>query len=222
MRASRLVPLGHLIAAIPKDRPFTLISASAVGYFGDAGDRLLDEHAPPGHDFLARLAREWEARAASARSPQTRVLTTRFGMVLGAAGGALDDVIAPMRCGLGGILGRGTQWVSWIHEEDLARAILWLLEEPHPQGPVNLCSPHPVRQGDLVRLLARRLQCRVGLPIPAPAVRLTLGGFADVVLASQRMTPKVLLGAGFQFRYPTIEGALSEIFARRGHGVRAG
>jgi uncharacterized protein (TIGR01777 family) len=220
IRESRLVPLGHLVAAIPRDRPFTLISASAVGYFGDAGERLLDERAPPGNDFLARLAREWEARAGRARSPQTRVITTRFGMVLGANGGALEDVAATLRRGLGVVLGRGTQWVSWIHEEDLARAILWLLETPDAQGPANLCSPHPVRQGDLVRTLARRLQCRVGLPVPATAVRMMLGGFADVLLASQRMTPKVLLEGGFQFRYPTLEGALGEILARQGRSAR--
>ena len=161
------------------------------------------------------MARDWEAGARSAETDRTRVTLMRFGMVLGANGGALDQMIKAMRRRIGAIIGRGTQWVSWIHQEDMSRAVLLLLEDRRLDGPINLASPQPQRQADLARNLARLLGCSVGLPTPAGAVRLAAGGFADALLASQRMTPRKLTGAGFEFRYPGIADALAEILDRQ-------
>lgn len=215
IRETRLKPLRHLITAIPGTRPFKLLSASAVGYYGDAGERVLDEHAPAGRDFLARLARDWETTALSAEGGQTRVALMRFGMVLGANAGALDEMIKALRRRIGAVIGRGSQWVSWIHQEDVARAIVFLLQGSHLEGPFNLGSPEPRRQSDLVHGLAQLLGSSVGLPTPARAVRLAAGGFADALLFSQRMTPRALIDAGFDFRYSGVTEALSEILARQ-------
>ncbi len=215
IRQSRIVPLRRLVEALPTERAFTLVSASAVGYYGNAGEREVDESAPPGNDFFAQLAQAWEATADSARGPRTRVVIARFGPVLGANGGVLQEVVKSMRSFVGGILGSGTQWVSWIHEEDLARAILFLMERPTSDGAFNLCTPNPVRQAQMARTLGRLLHRPVGFPTPAPAIRFALGGFADAVLFSQRMRPRRLLEAGFGFRYPTLQEALQEIFARQ-------
>ena len=214
IRQSRLVPLRHLAQALPRERPFTLVSASAVGYYGDTGDREVEESAPAGNDFLAELAQTWEARAESARGAQTRVFTTRFGLVLGAHGGALQEMMKAMRRFLGGILGSGNQWVSWIHQEDLARAMLFLLEDAKADGPYNFSSPNPVRQAEIARTLSRLLHRPAGIPTPGAAVRFALGGFADAVLFSQRMVPRRLLDGGFEFRHPTLPEALAEILER--------
>jgi len=214
IRESRLATLRNLVNAIPQTRPFTLVSTSAVGFYGDAGDRELDESAPGGDDFLGHVAQDWEAAATKARSKNARVLITRFGLVLGAGGGALAEMVKTMRRYMGGILGPGTQWVSWIHQEDLARVIALLVERPELAGVFNCSSPNPVRQAELARTLAQLLNRPVGIPTPAFPVRLALGGFADAVLFSQRMVPKALLDAGFQFRYPALEEALREILQR--------
>jgi hypothetical protein len=140
----------------------------------------------------------------------------RFGMVLGVGGGALEELIKALQRRIGAVIGRGRQWVSWIHQEDVARAVLYLLENDRLEGPFNLASPEPRRQADIVRSLAGQLGCRVGLPTPARAVRLAAGGFADALLASQRMSPEALLEAGFEFRYPDLEEAFAEILSRRG------
>lgn len=214
IRESRLATLRNLVNAIPQTKPFTLLSASAVGFYGDSGDRDLDESAPGGHDFLGHLAHDWEAAATNARGKNARVLITRFGLVLGAGGGVLAEMVKTMRRYMGGILGPGTQWVSWIHQEDLARVIAFLLERPKLGGVFNCSSPNPVRQADLARTLGHLLHRPVGIPAPAFTVRLALGGFADAVLFSQKMVPKALLEAGFQFRYPALEEALREILER--------
>ncbi len=214
IRQSRMVPLRHLVKALPREQPFTLVSASAVGYYGDTGDREVEESAPAGNDFLAELAETWEDRAESARNAQTRVFTTRFGLVLGARGGALGEMMKAMRRFMGGILGSGNQWVSWIHQEDLARAMLFLLENAKADGPYNFSSPNPVRQAEIARTLSRLLHRPAGIPTPGAAVRFALGGFADAVLFSQRMVPRRLLDGGFEFRHPTLPEALQEILGR--------
>lgn len=215
IRQTRMVPLKLLAEAVPGNRPFTLVSASAVGYYGDAGEREVDETAPPGKDFLAQVAQAWEARAESARGAQTRVFTTRFGLVLGANGGALRAMVTAMRRFLGGTLGSGKQWVSWIHQEDLARAMLFLLEAAKADGPYNFSTANPVRQAEIARALGQLLHRPAGIPTPGPAVRFALGGFADAVLFSQRMAPRRLLEAGFEFRHPTLQEALIDILDRR-------
>lgn len=214
IRQSRLLPLAHLIDAIPREREFVLLSASAVGYYGNAGETELDESAPPGDDFLAELARDWEAAALAAASEQCRVATMRFGMVLGAGGGALPEIVRAMRRFMGGILGSGRQWVSWIHQEDLASAVLFLLQQPGARGAFNFGSPRPIRQGDFARTLGRVIHRPAGFPTPPFAIRMAFGGFADAVLFSQRMLPQALTGSGFEFRYPELEPALIEIMER--------
>jgi uncharacterized protein (TIGR01777 family) len=216
IRSSRLLPTALLVEHIPKDRPFTLISASAVGYYGNAGERILDEQGPAGRDYLATVARDWEAAALKASEPGARVIITRFGLVLG-PGGALTEMIKGLSGIKNGVLGNGRQWLSWIHQEDLAQGMLRLLENTTARGAFNFGSPNPVRQGEFARTLGRLMGRTRGFPTPAKALRLALGGFADALLASQRMRPKALLETGFEFHYPKLEAALREILARMRH-----
>ncbi len=211
IRDSRVRTTRNLVAAIPAGRPFTLLSTSAVGIYGDAGERELDESAPPGTDFLARVACDWEAEALRAREKGVRVALMRFGIVLARGGGALEQLEGLSRKFLAGPVGSGRQWFSWIHREDLVRAIEFLLLHPELDGAVNLCAPNPVRQVDVVRTLGKILGRPAVTPAPAFAVRLVLGEFADVVLFSQRMIPKRLQEAGFRFRFPDLELALADL-----------
>lgn len=216
LRETRLLPLRHLCAAIPRGREFTLLSASAVGYYGSPGEREIDEGAPAGSDFLARLAREWEAQALAAEAAGARVIITRLAMVLGAHGGALPEMIRQMHKLTGGIIGSGRQWVSWIHEDDVARAVCHLLQRRESRGAYNLGSPRPVRQIELAGTLGRLIGRPAGMPTPAAMLRLAVGEFAEVLLASQRMQPRRLLEEGFEFRYPELREALQEILQRQG------
>ncbi|MDW7710979.1 MAG: TIGR01777 family oxidoreductase [Deferrisomatales bacterium] len=211
IRESRVRTTRNLVTALPAGKPFSLLSTSAVGIYGDAGDRELDESAPLGDDFLAHVARDWEAEAARARGRGARVALTRFGIVLGPGGGALATLEKVTRRFLGGPVGTGRQWFSWIHREDLVRALLFLLERPDQEGVFNLCAPNPVRQLDVARALGRVLRRPALTPAPALAVRLVLGEFADAVLFSQRMVPRRLQAAGFGFLFPELEPALREV-----------
>ena len=222
IRDSRVLTTRNLVDAVPLDRPFTLFSASAVGVYGDAGERELAETAPPGRDFLARVATEWEKEALRARERGVRVVIGRFGVVLG-PGGALSRMEELARRGLAGPLGSGRQWVSWIHREDAVRAVRFLLERDDLEGVFNLAAPEPVRQAEFVRTAAQLAGRPTGAPVPAFAVRLALGEAAGVVLSSQRMVPRRLLEAGFGFRFPELRPALEEALsakaAGRGDGV---
>lgn len=211
IRESRLATTRHLVDAIPEGRPFTLSSTSAVGIYGDAGERELDESAPLGNDFLARLAQEWEAAALQAEEKGARVVITRFAIVFGEGGGALEQLARVTRWCLGGPVGSGRQWFSWVHRKDLMEAILFLLERPELNGVFNLAAPAPRRQLEVARALGRVLHRPTLLPAPAFGVRLVLGEFADAVLFSQRMTPRRLQEAGFAFRFPELETALHDI-----------
>ncbi len=215
IRESRIRTTRNLVDAIPMGRVFTLVSTSAVGIYGDAGDRVLDEDAPLGQDFLARVAQDWEAEAWQARDRGARVVITRFGVVLGPGGGPLTRLAKMTKRFLGGPVGAGRQWISWIHREDLCRAIRFLLERPDLEGVFNLCSPNPVRQIDLARTLGRVLGRPAFTPAPAFAVRLALGEFASTIVASQRMVPKRLLEAGFEFLFPGLEDALRDILKNK-------
>ncbi|MBI5441768.1 MAG: TIGR01777 family protein [Deltaproteobacteria bacterium] len=214
IRDSRIATTRNLVNALKGRRGFTLVSTSAVGIYGNAGERELDESAPAGTDFLARLAADWEAEALKARSEGVRVVVTRFAIVLGQGGGALEKLALATRLFLGGPIASGRQWFSWIHREDLVRAVLFALESPGLEGPVNLSAPNPVRQAELARTLGKVLQRPALLWAPALAVRLVLGEFADTVLFSQRMVPRRLREAGFAFRYPELEQALRDILKR--------
>ena len=201
--------LATLLAGL-RTPPRALLVASAVGYYGDRGDQLLDETSLPGKGFLADLCRQWETAAQPAVEAGIRVVHLRFGVVLGPGPGALARMLPIFRLGLGGRLGSGRQWMSWISVEDAMRALLFALETPSLVGPVNLTAPSPVTNAEFTRELARQLRRPAFLPAPAFALQLALGQMADeALLASTRAVPSRLLVAGFRFAHPTVDKALA-------------
>jgi uncharacterized protein (TIGR01777 family) len=216
IRQSRIATTKNLVDAIQAmadDTPFTLFSTSAVGIYGDGGEETLSEDSAPGSDFLATVACEWEAQANKATRPGVRVVIGRFAMVLGPDGGALTELVHNARTLRGGPVGGGRQWVSWIHREDLVRAIAYLLGDAGAQGVYNLSSPQPVRQKEMAQTLGRLLKTPSFVPAPALAVRMILGEMADVVLFSQRMESQRIQSAGFTFDHPALGEALHDILA---------
>lgn len=200
--------LATLLAGL-RQPPQTLLVASAVGIYGDRGEELLDETSPPGRGFLANLCRQWEAAVEPAVKAGIRVVHLRMGVVLGAGGGALAQMLPLFRLGLGGKLGSGRQWMSWISLADAIAAVLFALETPALTGPVNLTAPQPVTNAEFTRALARQLRRPAFLPAPAFALRMALGQMADeALLASTRAFPNRLTAAGFRFAHPTLGDAL--------------
>lgn len=190
--------------------PRVLVSASAVGYYGDRGDEILTEQSPPGGGFLAGVARAWEEEAA--RAAPARVVLLRLGVVLARAGGALPRMALPFRLGIGGPIGGGRQWLSWIALDDVVRVVRHALASDHLNGPVNTVSPHPVTQGDFGRALGRVLHRPALAPTPAWVIRLVLGEMgSELLLSSQRVSPGRLLATGFEFEHPDIEECLSHV-----------
>lgn len=193
--------------------PETLIVSSAVGIYGDRGNEILDESAESGSGFLAELCQEWEEAAAPARAAGIRVVHLRTGVILATQGGALAKMLPLFRRGLGGPLGSGHQWMSWIEIDDAVRAILFLLERTEIRGPVNLTAPEPVTNADFTRALAQALHRPAFLRAPAFALRLALGEMArETLLASQRAYPARLAQARFSFSSPGIDKALATLF----------
>ncbi|MDD5475064.1 MAG: TIGR01777 family oxidoreductase [Syntrophales bacterium] len=214
LRSSRLNTTRNLVEALPDSAGhITFFSTSAVGYYGFHGDEELTESSPTGGDFLARLAFHWEMEASRAGEKGARVILTRFGIVLEKNGGALGQMLPLFKYFLGGPLGSGRQWFSWIHMLDLAEAITFLLERPDISGPVNFCSPNPIRNKDLALAIGRRLRRPSFLTAPGFAIRLILGEFGSVLLQGQRVIPRRLMDAGYGFRYPRIEDALKDILS---------
>jgi hypothetical protein len=211
LRESRMLTTRHLVEAMEGGKGNALISTSAIGYYGFHGDENLTEDSPPGGDFLANLARDWEAEAREAEKKGCRVVITRLGIVLGEKGGALGQMIPLFEKFVGGPLGSGQQWFSWVHIEDLARGFLFLLEHPDISGPVNFTAPNSVRNKELARSLGRILGRPAFLPAPGFMLRLILGEFGSILLEGQRVLPHKLLQAGFQFQYPEIDGALRQV-----------
>lgn len=212
LRSSRMDTTRHLVEGLPPDaRHITFFSTSAVGYYGFREDEALDESSPSGDDFLARLASDWETEALRAKDKGARVTLTRFGIVLGPNGGALGQMLPLFKYFLGGPLGSGHQWFSWVHLRDLTDAFIFLLKHPELSGPVNLCSPNPVRNRDLGKAIGRILHRPSFIPAPGFMIKLILGEFGSVLLKGQRVIPRRLLDAGFQFLYPDIEEALKNI-----------
>ncbi len=198
--------LCHVLSSRP---PKLFISASATGYYGDRGDELLTEASPPGQGFLAHVCREWERASQEMAQYGTRTVQTRFGIVLGPDGGALQKLLLPYKLGLGGRLGSGQQWMSWISLTDLIHAIHHILNHPSLQGPINLVSPHPVRQETFSATLASLLHRPRLLPIPACALRFCLGESANsLLLSSGKVQPTKLLASNFPFLYPDLRAAL--------------
>lgn len=219
LRASRIDGTATLSGALAglQRPPAVLVSASAIGYYGAVhGDEWLTEGAPPGSDFLARLCVDWEDAAGTAREAGIRVVHPRFGLVLDRSGGALGRLLPLFRLGLGGVLGPGTQWQSWIAIDDLVAGLMHLLDNTAIDGPVNLVTPGPVRNGDFTRILGAQLHRPALLHVPAWALRAALGEMADVtLLASQRVSADRLVASGFAFRHPALDGALAAILSAR-------
>jgi uncharacterized protein (TIGR01777 family) len=213
IRESRVSTTRNIVEGIPSDpqKQFTFFSTSAVGYYGFCGDVELTEESPHGDDFLARIASEWEGEALKAKGKGARVVITRFGIVMGEKGGALGQMIPLFKKFIGGPIGSGRQWFSWVHIKDLAEAFSFLLKHPEISGSVNVCSPNPVRNKDLAKALGRVLHRPSFLPAPGFMIKLVLGEFGSVILEGQRVIPKRLLDSGFAFQYPEIDKALQEI-----------
>ncbi len=211
IRESRILTTRYLVEAIPPNSGKVLFSTSAVGYYGFHEDEELDEFSPPGNDFLAMIGRDWESEAMRAQEKGVRVIVTRFGIVLGRGGGALQQMITPFRWFVGGPLGSGHQWLSWIHIDDLVEALIHLLGSPDSAGPFNLTSPHPVQNRDFAKTLGRVLRRPSWMPAPALMIRLALGEFGSVILKGQRVIPRRLVESGFSFRYPELEQALRNL-----------
>jgi uncharacterized protein (TIGR01777 family) len=216
-RVNGTTALSQALAALP-EKPKVFVSGSAMGYYGAArGDELLDEDSAPGSDFLARTAREWELATAAASEAGIRVALSRTGLVLGPTGGALRRMLTPFKLGIGGRLGSGRQWMSWIALDDMVRALRFLVDAPGLRGPFNVAAPEPARNAEFAKTLARVLGRPAFMPVPSSALELSFGTMADnTVLASQRLTPKRLAGAGFEFRHPRLEDALRFELTRSG------
>lgn len=199
--------------------PSVLVSGSAIGFYGDTGDAVVDESAPAGSDYLAEICQAWEAATAPAEAAGIRVVHLRTGVVMSADGGLLDTpvpifgipvkLLPLFKLGLGGRLGSGKQWLSWVSMRDEVRAIRFALETTSLRGPVNVTAPEPVTNHDWTKALGAALHRPTVFTVPAPLLRLAVGEFADLgALVSQRIRPSALLDAGFSFRLPTIDAAL--------------
>lgn len=208
LRESRMLTTKYLVEAMPEGSGKALFSTSAVGYYGFHKDEELHEDAAPGDDFLSRLAVEWEGEALKATKKGARVVIMRFGIVIGKGGGLLESIVPIFKKFLGGPVGSGRQWMSWVHIDDLAEAFPFLLSRERVSGPVNITAPHPVRNGEFAKILGKVLGVPAVMPAPAFGVRLALGEFASVALEGQKVMPGVLTGEGFPFRYPHLEEAL--------------
>jgi len=203
--------LSETLASLSRP-PSVFISASAIGFYGNRGEELLTEQSPPGKDFLAKVCIDWEAATTAAAEKGIRTAHARFGVILDAHGGALAKMLPPFRVGIGGKIGAGNQWMSWIALADVIGALKFLLEDRTIQGPVNFVAPNPVTNAEFTKTLARVLSRPSIFPMPAFAARLAFGEMADaLLLASQKVDPAVLVDNGFLFTWPTLESALKHI-----------
>jgi len=211
IRSSRERGTRNLVAGMRAAgrQPAVLVSASAVGYYGDRGDRELDESAPPGDGFLADVCRAWEAEAAAAREAGIRVASVRIGIVLGEDGGALGRLLPLFRAGLGGTLGSGRQWMPWVHADDVVG--LMLHAAAALDGPVNAVAPGIVTNREFTRALAAALGRPAFLPVPSLALRVALGEFGASLVHSQRVVPAVALASGYAFARPSLRDALEAV-----------
>ncbi len=192
--------------------PSVLVNASAIGWYGARGDEPLTEQSGPGHGYAAELCAKWEAVASSAETLGVRVACLRIGIVLGLPGGALGQMLPPFKLGLGGPMGSGQQWMSWIHRDDLVAMMLRLMDDASLSGAFNGTAPEPVRNADFSRALGRALRRPAVLPMPGFALRLIVGEMADeLLLQGQRVLPQRLLSTGFVFQHPRLDAALSAL-----------
>jgi uncharacterized protein len=213
LRSSRVDTTRGLMSAIAKmeKRPQVLISASAIGYYGNRGDELVTEKSTPGTDFLADLAKEWESEAVKAEKFGVRVVLLRFGIILAKEGGALPKMMMPFKYGLGGKLGSGQQWTSWIALQDVVAIIHGALRNESWKGPMNLVTPQPMRNSDFTKSLARAMHRPAIFAAPAFALRLAMGEMADTLLGGVRVAPQVLEQHGYRFLHANLDEALKAI-----------
>lgn len=198
-----------------EQKPAVLVSASAIGYYGVRGDEILDEASASGVDFLARVCKAWESEATRADGFGVRVVTLRIGVVLGQGGGALAKMLLPFKLGLGGRLGSGRHWMSWVHLDDVVGLMLHAAETKEISGPMNAVAPAPVTNREFTRALASVLHRPAIFPAPEFALRLALGEVTSVLLASQRVMPRVAEKAGYRFKFAALESAIRSSLGKR-------
>ena len=214
---SRVDATRALVEAIAraKKKPSVMVNASAVGYYGERGEEELTERSISGVGFLVETCRRWESEALRATEYGVRVVMLRIGIVLGCGGGALDAMLMPFRMGLGGPVGSGRQWMSWIHLNDLVRMIEWAASNPSVSGVYNATAPSPVRMREFAGALGKTLRRPAFLPVPGVALKLLMGEMSQVILAGQKVLPKRALDAGFRFNFETLQPALEDLVGVR-------
>jgi uncharacterized protein (TIGR01777 family) len=213
IRSSRINTTHYLVQSMnnSEKRPEVLINASAIGYYGPHGDEEVDEDTPPGDDFLSGVCKDWEAAALKAEGLGIRVVITRIGLVLGAGGGPLSMMMPAFKAFLGGYIGTGKQWMSWVHQDDISGFIRYALENDSVAGQYNLVSPHPLRNKDFGSVLGKALGRPSFFPVPGFALKAALGEFGDVLLTGQRVVPDKVIKAGYTFKYQELDQALQSI-----------
>jgi uncharacterized protein len=216
IRDSRVISTRNLASAISsaKAPPAVFVSGSAVGFYGDRGDDLLDESAGAGKDFLSEVCREWEAAAEPVRQSSVRLVCVRTGVVLSTEGGALKKMLPAFKMGVGGRLGSGRQWFPWIHIEDIVAIFQHAIFNTSLSGPVNGTAPEPVTNAEFTSKLARALKRPAFLPAPEFALRLVMGEMADVLLMGQRAIPKAAVDSGYKFKHPRLDQALEDLLVK--------
>ena len=215
IRDSRVIGTRNLLAGLRslERKPRVVVSASAVGYYGDRGDEVLDETSPPGSGFLADVCREWEQEAHAAETLGCRVVCVRIGIVLDAHGGALPRMVTPFRFGAGGRLGSGRQWMPWVHIEDVVGLLLYAAHTAGLHGALNAVAPAPVTNAEFTRALGHVLHRPAFMRVPRAALRLAFGAKSEIVMASQRVLPRAAQRSGYSFRHVALEGALRAALA---------
>jgi uncharacterized protein (TIGR01777 family) len=223
LRDSRVLSTRHVVEALARKprtasgAPKTLVNASAIGYYGPRGDEELTEESPPGDDFLARMCVEWEQAARAAEGQGVRVAVVRIGVVLGRDAGAIPKMLTPFKMGVGGPIGSGSQWLSWVHHADIVGILLLALDNPAAQGPVNGTAPQPVTNRDFARALGRALHRPAFLPTPGFGLKLLMGEVAEMLTTGQRVLPAKALALGYKFKFPDLDAALADVL----HGAAA-
>jgi uncharacterized protein len=210
LRSSRIVSTRELVAALKQRPPQVFLCASAIGFYGDKGDEVLDERTAVGTDFLSTLCRDWEKQAQEATTAGIRTVNLRTGIVLAEKGGALKKMLPPFKLGAGGPLGSGRQWMSWIHLDDEIGLIKHALSR-RIEGPMNLTAPNPVRNKDFAKALGEALHRPAVIPTPVFALKLLLGEVADVLIFSQRVQCRVAEATGYTFKFPDLGKALKSL-----------
>ena len=214
---SRKISTHNLVEAIGlcTNKPEVFVSASGIGYYGDCGDTLLSEDSYAGKDFLADVCKVWESEAALVEIFNVRTVQIRTGLVLSTEDGALKQMLTPFKLFVGGYLGNGKQWASWLHIDDIVRIYIHAIDNSNLSGAVNAASPNPVRMKEFAKTLGKVLSRPALFPVPKFALKIAVGEAADVVVASQKIDVKKLLDSGYKFRFTELKNALSDLLIKR-------